>query len=75
MVAMENLLTAAEVGEVLRLKARSVRAMSRSGTLPPAIRIGRRLRWRRSEIVAFVSRTSAMADGRYEACAGRCDIA
>ena len=55
MIEWETLMTAAEVGRVLRLRPRSVRALSLRNVLPPPIQIGRCLRWCPREIRAFMS--------------------
>jgi predicted DNA-binding transcriptional regulator AlpA len=51
----DHLLNAREVAQMLRLQPRSVRRLSHERRLPPALKIGRCLRWRRSDIVAFMS--------------------
>lgn len=56
-VQSEGLLDATEVAELLRLRPRSVRSLSRRGVLPPPLRIGRRLRWRITDIRAFITRS------------------
>jgi predicted DNA-binding transcriptional regulator AlpA len=51
----EILLTTNEVARTLRLRPRSVRGMARRRTLPPPVRIGRCLRWRRCDIERFIA--------------------
>jgi predicted site-specific integrase-resolvase len=46
----KKLLTAAELGEVLRLKPRTVLAYRRRGIIPGAIRIGKRWLWRHEDL-------------------------
>jgi DNA-binding transcriptional MerR regulator len=54
----EQLLTAHEVGVLLRLTPRTVRIWSHRGLLTPALRMGqgrRELRWRLSDIQRFMA--------------------
>jgi predicted DNA-binding transcriptional regulator AlpA len=65
------LLTAAEVGELLRIDERSVRRAQHAGQLPRPVRVtARSIRWRRDELVAWIAAGSpdrqtweAMRDG------------
>ncbi|MEZ0264436.1 MAG: helix-turn-helix transcriptional regulator [Phycisphaerae bacterium] len=56
-ITESRLLTAAEVGVLLRVRPRTVRSWSKSGLLTPPVRVGRNgraLRWRASEIKHFI---------------------
>lgn len=54
---MERLLTADDVTAILGIpKATLYSARSRGGDYPNCIRIGRHLRWRRSDVEAYIER-------------------
>jgi excisionase family DNA binding protein len=53
------LMTAAELAGVLRLNLRTLRAMRGRGELPPSIRVGSRLRWRRADVEAWIRERGA----------------
>lgn len=56
----EGLLDAADVAAILGVRARTVRAWSRRGVFTPPVRLGRHgrsLRWRRTDVEEFVTRT------------------
>lgn len=50
----DSLLTVADLARLLRLDERTVRRRRRDGSIPAAIDIGGSLRWRRSEIDAWL---------------------
>ena len=52
--AIPNLLTVSDLARLLRLDERTVRRRRREGSIPPAIDIGGSLRWRPSEIEAWL---------------------
>jgi len=52
----DTLMTSAEVGRVFGVADRTLRQWNDEGRLPPAIVISRKtLRWRRSDIEAFIA--------------------
>lgn len=53
---MEELLTARETAQLLRLSERSVRAMLRTGALPGAVRVGRSYRVLRQGLREWIER-------------------
>ena len=59
-----ELLKLAEVEELVQLTESTIYRLSKSGHFPPAYKIGRRnVRWRRSEIQAYLdSRPRAMGE-------------
>jgi excisionase family DNA binding protein len=54
--ADDVLLTEAEVADLLRVSQRTVRRWRNEGTGPPALRVGRRIRYRRSAVEAWLDR-------------------
>lgn len=46
-----ELLTAREVARILRLSLATVRRLSARGGLPPPVRLGRSVRWRKSDVL------------------------
>ena len=54
-----DLLTVSEVAELLRVRARWVYDASAQGVLPSA-KLGRHLRFRRSDVVAYAARAFAL---------------
>ena len=50
------LLDAAAVGQALGVSVRTIRRLDLQGRLPRPVRIGRAVRWRRTELVAWVIR-------------------
>lgn len=51
---MEPLLTIDEVAEYLRVPVLTVRWLRQEGRFAPAVRVGRRLSWRRDDLLAWV---------------------
>lgn len=49
-----ELLDASQVGELLRIPAKSVHGLAKSGQLP-ALQVGKHRRWRRGDVAAFVT--------------------
>lgn len=61
-VAAEEFLTTAELAELLRVPVDSIYQWRHKGEGPPAIRVGKHLRFRRSAVDAWLeSRTDAPA--------------
>jgi excisionase family DNA binding protein len=58
------LLTEAEVADLLRVSPRTVRRWRNEGTGPPALRVGRRIRYRRSAVEAWLDRRDQAGEGR-----------
>ena len=56
MPADDVLLTEVEVADLLRVSQRTVRRWRNEGTGPPALRVGRRIRYRRSAVEAWLDR-------------------
>jgi len=54
MEAMEPLMTIDEVAEYLRVPVLTIRWLRQEGRFPPAVKVGRRLTWERSAVVAWV---------------------
>lgn len=52
---MEPLLTIHEVAEYLRVPVFTVRWLRQEGRFAPAVKVGRRLAWERSAVVAWVN--------------------
>lgn len=55
MNAMEPLLTIDEVAEYLRVPVPTIRWLRQEGKFAPAVKVGRRLAWERSAVVAWVA--------------------
>jgi excisionase family DNA binding protein len=55
MEAMEPLLTIDEVAEYLRVPVLTIRWLRQEGKFAPAVKVGRRLAWERSTVVAWVA--------------------
>lgn len=53
---MEPLLTIDEVAEYLRVPVVTIRWLRQEGRFAPAVKVGRRLAWERSEVAAWVAR-------------------
>lgn len=51
---MEPLMTIQEVADYLRVPVLTVRWLRQEGRFAPAVRVGRRLAWERSKVVAWV---------------------
>lgn len=51
---LEPLLTIEEVAEYLRVPVLTVRWLRQEGRFCPAVKVGRRLAWKRSAIVSWV---------------------
>ncbi len=49
-----RLLSAADLAQELGLNVRTIRRIDLDGRLPRAVRISRAVRWRRSEVVAWI---------------------
>ena len=64
MPADDVLLTEAEVAEMLRVSQRTVRRWRNEGTGPPALRIGRRIRYRRSAVETWLDRRDQASENR-----------
>jgi excisionase family DNA binding protein len=58
------LLTESEVAGMLRVSPRTVRRWRNEGTGPPALRVGRRIRYRRSAVEAWLDRRDQADEGR-----------
>ncbi len=56
-----DLLTPADVAVWLRTTRRAIYMMSSRGGLPPAIRVGRRLLYRRSDLLAWLDERRAVS--------------
>lgn len=57
---MERLLTVEDVSEVLGIPKQTLYgSRTRGGDYPPAIRIGRHLRWRKTDVEAYIERRFA----------------
>lgn len=54
MQEMEPLMTIDEVAEYLRVPVLTVRWLRQEGRFAPAVKVGRRLAWRRSAVVAWI---------------------
>lgn len=52
---MEPLMTIEEVAEYLRVPVLTVRWLRQEGRFAPAVKVGRRLAWERSAVVAWVT--------------------
>ena len=50
-----ELLTAGGVAKCLKISIRQARKLNAEGLMPKCIRVGRSVRWRRAEIVAWVA--------------------
>jgi excisionase family DNA binding protein len=55
MEEIEPLLTIEEVAEYLRVPVLTIRWLRQEGRFAPAVKVGRRLDWERSAVVAWVS--------------------
>lgn len=64
MPADDVLLTEAEVADLLRVSQRTVRRWRNEGTGPPALRVGRRIRYRRSAVEAWLDRRDQAGEGQ-----------
>jgi excisionase family DNA binding protein len=49
-----ELLTARELAVILKVSVRTIRRWHELGEIPPGLRIGAQVRWRREEIEAFL---------------------
>lgn len=61
MEEMEPLLTIDEVAAYLRVPVLTVRWLRREGRFAPAVKVGRRLAWERSALVAWVEKQKEAA--------------
>lgn len=52
---LQPLLTAADIAAIARVSVRTVRRWHELGQIPDGLRIGAVVRWRRSEVEAFLS--------------------
>jgi excisionase family DNA binding protein len=50
----DRLMTPAEVADLLRVDARTLRDLRRAGDAPPSVQIGSRPRWRRADVDAWL---------------------
>lgn len=60
----DTLLTARAVAERLNTTEANVRMMRRRGQLPPAVKIGRRVRWRANDVDAWLANLPAERDNK-----------
>lgn len=60
-VEMEPLMTLDEVAEYLRVSVLTVRWLRQEGKFAPAVKVGRRLAWKRSAVVAWVTEQTEVA--------------
>jgi excisionase family DNA binding protein len=61
MEGMEPLLTIDEVAEYLRVPVLTIRWLRQEGKFAPAVKVGRRLAWERSTLLAWVAGQREMA--------------
>lgn len=52
---LPELLTAPELAAALRVSVSTVRRLAARGAIPPPVRVGRSVRWRRAEIARLLS--------------------
>jgi predicted DNA-binding transcriptional regulator AlpA len=52
----DHLLTLSESAAILGISENSARALRKRGNYPPAIRVGRNLRWTRDDVDAWITR-------------------
>lgn len=52
---MEPLMTIDEVAEYLRVPVLTIRWLRQEGRFAPAVKVGRRLAWQRSAVIAWVA--------------------
>lgn len=52
---MEPLMTIDEVAEYLRVPVLTIRWLRQEGRFAPAVKVGRRLAWQRSAVIAWVT--------------------
>ena len=74
MEAMEPLMTIDEVAEYLRVPVLTIRWLRQEGRFRPAVKVGRRLTWERSAVVAWVERAAGsggMSVQRYTSAEGK----
>ncbi len=55
-VSTVQLLTIEQVAELTQVSARTLRRLHERGKVPPAVRVGRALRWRESDIRKWIER-------------------
>lgn len=60
-VEMEPLMTLDEVAEYLRVSVLTVRWLRQEGKFAPAVKVGRRLAWKRSAVIAWVTEQTETA--------------
>lgn len=58
---MEPLMTIDEVAEYLRVPVVTIRWLRQEGRFAPAVKVGRRLAWERSVVVAWVAQHREVA--------------
>ena len=58
---LKMLLNASEVAATLGVSQRSVWRLSATGEIPPPVRIGRSVRWRRSTVEAWLAKEERQA--------------
>jgi excisionase family DNA binding protein len=61
MQEMEPLMTIEEVAEYLRVPVLTVRWLRQEGRFAPAVKVGRRLAWRRSVVVSWIDAQQEVA--------------
>ncbi|MDR7312501.1 excisionase family DNA binding protein [Nocardioides luteus] len=54
-------MTLDEVAEYLRVSVLTVRWLRQEGKFAPAVKVGRRLAWKRSDVVAWVTEQTEVA--------------
>lgn len=59
-----DLLTAAELGERLKLAGRTVRAWHQGGRIPAAIHLGRVIRFREADVIRALEKASRKGAAR-----------
>ena len=59
---MDELLTEQELAALLKVSVRTVRTWRTEGTGPPALRIGRGVRYRRRDVDAWLERQAETRD-------------
>ncbi|MEQ8787457.1 MAG: helix-turn-helix domain-containing protein [Pirellulaceae bacterium] len=52
----KQLLTTRDVAKLLSVSEKTVRRLRDAGKLPPAVHVGRMLRWREEDIAAYIDR-------------------
>jgi excisionase family DNA binding protein len=58
---MEPLMTIDEVADYLRVPVLTIRWLRQEGRFAPAVKVGRRLAWQRSAVIAWVAEQQEVA--------------